>query len=134
MTRVEIHVFDPGSDTCVDSYITDMVRSRARYSTVSLCVDSTEQVLQWRTRLSPSLAQVEVFSTDADVPLIPFQGEILLTVCRKVSPLFSAFKQTIDIVADTESAREDGRRRYRFYKDRGYPLRHIKVQDQEAVV
>jgi|GEM_PF-6849266 len=130
MTKVEIHVFDPGSSQCFKHYVTELVRTRTRYCQVSLCVDDAEQEAHWRQELS-ELSAVEVFNQDADVPPIPFQGEMLVTLSSQVSPLFSAFKQTIDLVIDSESARESGRLRYRFYRDRGYPLRHVKVQDME---
>ncbi len=132
MTRVELHVFDPGCSQSFKQYVTDLVSARSRYCQVCLCVDDAEQAAHWRSELA-HLGQVEIFNQENDVPQLPFQGEMLVSLASKITPLFSAFKQTIDLVTDTESAREDGRMRYRFYRDRGYPLRHIKVQDQESV-
>ena len=131
MTKIEIHVFDTGISQCYRQYVTELVRTRTRYCHVSLCVDDAQQAQQWREELS-HISKVEVFNQDADLPPIPFQGEMLVTLSSQVSPLFSAFKQTIDLVADTETAREEGRMRYRFYRERGYPLRHIKVEDKES--
>lgn len=131
MTKIEIHVFDTGISQCYRQYVTELVSTRTRYCHVSLCVDDAQQAEQWREELS-HISKVEVFDQEAGIPLVPFQGEMLVTLSAQVSPLFSAFKQTIDLVADTETAREEGRMRYRFYRERGYPLRHIKVQDKES--
>lgn len=133
MTKVEIHVFDPGSSQCFKHYVRELLRTRTRYCQVSLCVDDAEQVSHWREQLH-DLPTVEVINNNDEVPPLPFQGEMLVTLSSQVSPLFSAFKQTIDLVIDTESARENGRIRYRFYRDRGYPLRHIKVKDLEPQI
>lgn len=132
MTKVEIHVFDPGINQCYKQYVTELVRTRTRYAQVSLCVDNAQSAELWREELA-EFKTVEIFNQCDDVPAVPFQGEMLVTLSSQVSPLFSAFKQTIDLVEDTETAREDGRLRYRFYRDRGYPLRHVKVQDKEAI-
>ncbi len=133
MTRVEIHVFDPGSAACVERYIIELVRSRTRYCQVSLCVDNAEQAQHWRQQLAQDHSGVEIFSHDATVPLASVQGEVLLSMCTQIAPQFSAFKQAIDVVADNDTARSAGRERYRFYKERGYPLRHINVKEPEAL-
>jgi len=133
MTKVEIHVLRAGEDLCSNAYIKGLLKSRSRYARVSLCVDTEEDVAHWRESLA-SLSSIEVFNQSGNTPSIPFDGEMLVTLSSSVSPVFSAFKQTIDIVTDSETAREDGRERYRFYRDRGYPLRHIKVEQTEQLV
>lgn len=131
MTHVELHVFEPNIQQCIRLYVRELIRSRNQYSKVCLCVDDAEQASIWRTTLGEYHA-LEIFEYSSAVPNIPFQGEILVSLSSHVTPMFSSFKQTIDIVVDTESAREDGRTRYRFYRDRGYPLRHIKIQAKEV--
>jgi len=132
MTKVEIHVFEPGGERCYQQYVRELVRTRTRYCRVSLCVDDEQQTEHWREEFS-DLSTVDVFKHQTGVPSVPFQGEMLVTLSAQVSPMFSAFKHTIDLVPDTENAREQGRARYRFYRDRGYPLRHIKVQETETL-
>lgn len=131
MTKVEIHVFEPGSERCYQQYVRELVRSRARYCRVSVCVDDALQRDHWRAEFD-DLASIEVFAQQAELPALPFQGDMLITLSTQISPLFSAFKQTIDLVADAEEARESGRARYRFYRDRGYPLRHIPVSQLQT--
>lgn len=130
MTKVELHVLAPDSGQCCKQYVSELLLSYSRYSQVSLCVDTAEQADEWRTELH-QLSSFEVFDQTADTPQIPFQGEVLVNISSQVSPLFSAFQQAIDLVADTESARAEGRVRYLFYRDRGYPLRHITVKNKE---
>jgi len=53
--------------------------------------------------------------------------ELLISLHGECVPFFSRFERVIEIVSsDTEDSRL-GRERYKFYKDRGYELRHIDL-------
>lgn len=48
----------------------------------------------------------------------------LINLASEVPAFFSRFRQTIEIVDQRESIREQARHRYQFYQQRGYPLQH----------
>lgn len=52
----------------------------------------------------------------------PGHREFLLNLSDSIPPGFSSFEQLVEIVGTAESDRIAGRERYRFYRERGYPL------------
>jgi len=53
--------------------------------------------------------------------------DLLISLHNECVPFFSRFERVIEIVGtDAEDSRM-GRERYKFYKDRGYELRHIDL-------
>jgi DNA polymerase-3 subunit chi len=50
---------------------------------------------------------------------------VLINLAAEVPLYFSRFERVAEVIDD--AGREDGRRRYQFYKDRGYPLETHKV-------
>ncbi|MBX2836945.1 MAG: DNA polymerase III subunit chi [Gammaproteobacteria bacterium] len=52
---------------------------------------------------------------------------VLINLADDVPPFFSRFERTLEVVSQAEEVRETGRARYRFYKQRGYPLQHHKM-------
>jgi len=52
---------------------------------------------------------------------------VLINLADHVPPFFSRFERTLEVVNQVESVRDAGRSRYRFYKQRGYPLQHHKM-------
>lgn len=70
----------------------------------------------------------------ATVPVVLNHGgenfphhDLLISLHDECMPFFSRFERVIEIVgADAEDSRM-GRERYKFYKDRGYELRHIDL-------
>ena len=50
--------------------------------------------------------------------------DVLINMSDTVPVFFSRFRRTLEVVGASESARNDSRERYRFYKSRGYPLNH----------
>lgn len=57
-------------------------------------------------------------STVCDLP----HHDILINLGRDTPAFFSRFERLLEIVASDEDDRLAGRARFRFYKDRGYPL------------
>jgi len=49
--------------------------------------------------------------------------DVLINLSETVPPFFEQFKRIVEIVDDTPFARETGRGRYRFYRERGLELR-----------
>ncbi|MCZ7561214.1 MAG: DNA polymerase III subunit chi [Burkholderiaceae bacterium] len=72
----------------------------------------------------------------ADTPVLlaaepvetPFH-EVLVNLGSATPPMFSRFDRLIEVVASGQADREAARERWRFYRDRGYPLgRHDLTQ------
>ncbi len=49
---------------------------------------------------------------------------VLINLAREVPVFFSRFERTLEVIDRQESIREQGRTRYRFYQERGYPLKY----------
>jgi DNA polymerase-3 subunit chi len=49
-------------------------------------------------------------------------ADVLISIADEVPTFFSRFTRVAEIVGSDEQAKEQGRQRYRFYRDRGYPL------------
>lgn len=52
----------------------------------------------------------------------PLHDECLLNLSDEIPPGFSRFQQLVEVVSTEESVRLPGRERFRFYRERGYPL------------
>lgn len=51
--------------------------------------------------------------------------QVLINLSVQTPSNFARFERMLEIVADQEADRSAGRERYRFYKERGYPLNHF---------
>lgn len=49
---------------------------------------------------------------------------VLINLSSSVPVFFSRFERTLEVVDQQDSIRLEGRSRYRFYQERGYPLQH----------
>lgn len=65
----------------------------------------------------------------AETPIIlaaslehPLHDECLLNLSDEIPPGFSRFQQLVEVVSTEESVRLPGRERFRYYRERGYPL------------
>ena len=52
---------------------------------------------------------------------------VLINLAAAVPPFFARFERALEIVDQSEPVRAQGRERYRFYRHRGYPLKHHDV-------
>ena len=57
-----------------------------------------------------------------DPELEPDQNQVLINLAEQVPLFFSRFERVAEIVDQDEQTRQSARQRYRFYKERGYPL------------
>ena len=57
--------------------------------------------------------------------------DLLISLHSECMPFFSRFERVIEIVSHDEEDSRMGRERYKFYKDRGYELRHIDLTDAQ---
>lgn len=54
-------------------------------------------------------------------------SELLISLHNVCLPFFSHFERLIEIVSQDEEDARLGRERYKFYKDRGYEMRHFDL-------
>lgn len=62
----------------------------------------------------------------------PAGGDVLLNLAADPPPFFSRFERVAEIVDEQPQVRTAGRSRYRFYRDRGYPLHHHQLDTESA--
>lgn len=48
--------------------------------------------------------------------------QIMINLDAEVPPCFSRFERVLELVHGDEAQRKQGRKRYKFYRDRGYPM------------
>lgn len=70
-----------------------------------------------------------VIGQDADA--LPHH-ELLISLHPVTPPYFSRFDHLIEIVGLEDEDKRTGRERYKFYKDRGYELRHFDLSQDEG--
>ncbi len=69
----------------------------------------------------------------ADMPVVIGRDEtfhhsdLLISLHRDCQPFFSRFERVIEIVSADDEDAKLGRERFKFYKDRGYELRHFDL-------
>lgn len=60
---------------------------------------------------------------DHDAGAVPHE-DILLNLSESTPPCFSRFGRMLEVVGSEPTALQAARERFRFYRDRGYPLHH----------
>lgn len=55
------------------------------------------------------------------------QHHVLVNLAPTIPLYFSKFHQVYEFVPLQEELKQQARERYKFYKDRGYPLRHVEM-------
>ena len=53
--------------------------------------------------------------------------QVLINLAAEVPLFFSRFDRVADLVDQDEQTRQQGRQRFRFYRDRGYPLENHTI-------
>jgi DNA polymerase-3 subunit chi len=68
-----------------------------------------------------------VILTDNDTADVPHH-EVLINLSGNTPAHFARFERMIEIIAADDTDRTAGRERYRFYQQRGYPLKHFVAE------
>jgi DNA polymerase-3 subunit chi len=55
-------------------------------------------------------------------------SQVLINLAADVPVFFSRFERVAELVSGNADVRRQGRKRYSFYKDRGYPLRTHEIK------
>lgn len=56
------------------------------------------------------------------------QEDVLINLTPEVPRFFSRFARVAEIIVGDEQTRQQGRERFRFYRERGYPLQSHKIE------
>ena len=56
------------------------------------------------------------------------ENQVLINLALEVPTFFGSFERLCELVDQEPSVREAGRKRYAYYRDRGYPLHHHEIQ------
>ncbi len=60
--------------------------------------------------------------------------QVLINLSEEVPHFFSSFETTLEVIHAEPKAKAVGRERYRYYQERGYPLRHHEIQLELAII
>ena len=72
----------------------------------------------------PLVASTPVILTDSDAADLPHY-QVLINLSGNTPTHFARFKRMFEIITSDEADTLAGRERFRFYKQRGYPLTHF---------
>ncbi|MFL9877976.1 DNA polymerase III subunit chi [Herbaspirillum rhizosphaerae] len=72
----------------------------------------------------PLAAQTPVILTDSEAVDLPHH-HVLINLSGTTPEHFARFERMFEIISSDEADKAAGRDRYRFYKERGYPLSHF---------
>jgi DNA polymerase-3 subunit chi len=145
VTRVDFHFNAPARL----EYGCRLVRKvyRARHKVLVWCDDPARLAefdrLLWtfsQHDFVPHVAATDALAAETPVLLAaepvetPFH-EVLVNLGDTAPPMFSRFDRLIEVVSGDEADRDAARERWRFYRDRGYPMhRHDLAADQRLLV
>ena len=141
MTKVDFHVLPLQARRQHDVYVCQVVERawRAGQRVHIHCLDRDMQEalddLLWTFSDTSFLPHAAVDSDDAAASAVtlgcaerlPTQAEVLVNLDVAVPPFFSQFERVIETTGSDEHEKTQARLRYRFYKDRGYPIDTINA-------
>lgn len=74
----------------------------------------------------PLADQTPVLLTDSDAIEFPHH-QLLINLSNMTPAPFARFERLLEIVSSDDADKTAGRDRYRFYQQRGYPLKHFEA-------
>lgn len=74
----------------------------------------------------PLAAQTPIILTDRDDAELPHH-HVLVNLTSTTPGHFARFERMFEIISTDETEKAAGRERFRFYKQRGYPLTHFEA-------
>lgn len=75
----------------------------------------------------PHAAHTPIILVADDVAELPHH-QVLINLSGRMPAHFARFERMFEIIGDDEADKAAGRDRYRYYKDRGYPLTHYVAE------
>ncbi|WP_296806241.1 DNA polymerase III subunit chi [Thiocapsa sp.] len=142
MTRIDFYSLDGNSDG--DRFLLAcrlVERIRATGARVLIHCPDPEQArhldrLLWTFREDSFLPHGQVGQTDPELTPILISGDgvpdsedqVLINLSSEVPEFFSRFERLCEPIDHDPGARLAGRERFRYYRDRGYPLEHHQIR------
>jgi len=152
MTQIDFYILTDISSRNIE-YITCQLTEKAlaQNKSVYIQANSSEQAnrldeLLWKYKpesfmAHKNLLQAEMQSDDPPIqpfhyPIVIGMGEeiidgydqVLINLDSNVPPFFSRFQRMAEMVSNLTEDKKLARQRYRFYKERGYPLNKHDIQ------
>lgn len=136
MTRVDFYITpNNASDAGLQLACRIIDKAYQQQNRVYVHVASPEQAKQFDDLLwvfrdgafIPHCQSNESIATDTPIVIgceapPAMKPEVLINLGNEVPGFFSRYERVIEIVAGDEPARAQARQRYKFYRERGYPL------------
>ena len=135
MTRVDFHILPAGGKVDSDRWACRLAAKAWRQGhRVFVQADSEAHArrlddLLWTFRDISFLPHCLAGEPANDVRVIvghgdsePSENEILINLAHPAPAFFSRFERVLEVVAPEEEPRALARERFKFYKERGYPL------------
>ena len=148
MTRIDFYTLEP--DSPGDRFLLScrlVERVRAAGLRVLIHCPDPEQArhldrLLWTFRQESFLPHGIVGQTGLDLSLTPVlisrdgtpdsEDQVMIDLALEVPTFFSRFERVCEPVDQDPAVRTAGRERFRYYRDRGYPLEHHQVRLQSG--
>ncbi len=136
MTRIDFHSNVPNKlayacrlvrkARAADCKIVLLGRNRSELSQLDqlLWTFSEQDFLPHVHANDPLAAQTPVILTDSDSVELPHH-HVLINLSGNTPEHFARFERMFEIISSDDTDKAAGRDRYRFYKERGYPLSHF---------
>jgi DNA polymerase III subunit chi len=117
-------------------------RALAKKNVVTVTVDNETQVQEfakvlWEHQKTSFLPNVQADAHLAKQTPVVFDwqqnqlchDDILINLSQKQLTIFSRFRQLIELVGMDDLDKQQARERFRFYRDRGYQIKHFEEKD-----
>lgn len=130
MTRIEFHVVESGTSDARASYASDWLSALGEHVQAHVLCDCVNQQHTLKSVLSRQ-KHITLLSPDSPPPR-PDTHTVLINLSTSVPSFFSRYRCAIDIADKCGESVDADRLRYRFYRDRGYPITLHKIEAQEV--
>ncbi len=130
MTRVEFHVVESGAHNARLQYATDWLGALGTHVRAHVLIDNDLPPAD-RATLVAACTHISLLAA-ADPPPRPDKNTVLINLATQVPPFFSRYRCALDIADKRGATVECDRARYRFYRDRGYPITLHTIDAQEV--
>ena len=142
MTRIDFYILqDQTEDACMRFACRLGLKAARSGNPVHVHVNSAEHAtaldeLMWDY---PKHRFVPHDNLTNDLPISPIhigcagptqQDGLMINLAREIPTFFGRFDRVAEIVVGT--TKDQGRERYKYYRDRGYPLHHHDLDSWEA--
>ena len=146
MTRIEFYSNVDDKPSLLASLVESALLKRRQVTVLTEDIDSANQLSNslWQQNATSFLPHVMANHTHAaKTPVVIAcktnaagqldaitQDELLINLSAQQLSFFSRFTHLVEMVGNDEADKQNGRVRYKFYRDRGYEIQHIDYAKQ----